>query len=635
MKLFFKFFSYFPGLVILALGMLALHSSLNLMQVYDGIIAQYGEGAAQAQDMKYHKDWLYWSVIAISFAGFVLAVLNARKVSELKHMHNEKKFALREMEGRLAALEMAREGILILGCDYEVIYVNRALCMMTGVDSSQRENMLGKPWCVLFSEADFEIVGEDIVPEIQEQGFWIGDFPIYREDGSVVNTEMSFTRVPDGGLVGTIQDVSDKQKAEDEKRALEEQFYQAQKMEAIGRLAGGIAHDFNNILASMNGYAEFLLDDLEEESEQRKFAQNILAAGVQARELVDQMLAFSRHADSASETVDICDAVKEVLSMLASTLPRTVELYDNLAVKRAIINGNATQISQLLMNLCVNAQDAMEGENGKLTISMEHVTSDEINITDEVLRDELPCVGEAPYLMIEDIHPGSVRLILSHMQVGIPYIKLHIEDTGSGMSRAVMEHIFEPFFTTKPVDKGTGLGLATVHGVVTSHQGFMTILSVIGEGTAFDLYFPLIESEVEEAPVPELCSEQGQIQKMGTILLVEDQEDVRVMMMQMLSRLGYDAICAVSGRDGLEVVRENPKKYDLVITDHNMPEMTGQEMIECLHREFPKMPFIMLSGYNDKQIQEIVNNHPAIKSVLKKPVSKSVLAQNINDALAA
>ncbi len=612
------------------------HLKQNVSSINHLILENIIDATFTKESMNQKENWLYWSVITIGLTGFLLTILNARKMQQLKMLNADKKNTLEELQRRLAALEMARDGIFITNSNYGLIYVNAALCDISGLDPQHRPGMIDQSWSLLFSASDFEVIDEDIMPEMQERGYWRGEFPMYREDGVCVNTEMSLTSLPDGGLVGTIQDVTDKQKSEEEKKSLEDQFHQAQKMEAIGRLAGGIAHDFNNILASMNGYAEFLIEDLEDKAEQKQFAANILQAGLQARQLVDQMLAFSRRTDSSSETIDIISSVNEALSMLRATLPKTIELEHNYAIDHAYINGNQTQISQLIMNLCVNAQDAMEDEHGTLMVGLETVPANEVDIPHDFLKFELPEPKSTPLMRIEDLSPGNARLVLGHLRRDILYVKLTVKDTGTGMSRAVMEHIFEPFFTTKTVDKGTGLGLSTVHSVVASHCGAMIINSQIGQGTQFDLFFPVMAEQqaIQNENLNMIAKERQKTKpEHAHILLVEDQDNVREMMIKMLDRMGYQYSFATTGIDGIEMIRDNPGQFDIVITDHNMPKMTGLQMIQNIHPDFPDLPFIMLSGYSEQKMLETIQGHPAIKVILKKPVSRETLSKHIQDIL--
>jgi len=634
-----KLLTSLPSIIILVFSMLAIYSAAKLISMRKDLSFAY-EASNPNKDMsmlwekfEIQEMWVYWSVYAVGFCGFMLIVLNSSKLKKLEILNNEKIETLGLLENRLAALEAARDGIFIMDKDDNITYMNKSFCNIIGVDETKREQLIGKSWSSIFSRSDTEIIEDDILPELYEDGFWVGNFNIYREDNSSLHTEMSITQLPDKGLIGTVQDISYKKKSEQEKRDLEDQFYQAQKMEAIGRLAGGIAHDFNNILAAMNGYAEFLVDDLDENAEQKKFAENILQAGMQARELVDQMLAFSRRSDSAKNTLDIVSSVKDTLSMAGVTFPKTIDLKSNINVDHAIINGNQTQISQLIMNLCVNAQDAIEGDHGTVSVDMDLVTSDCVDI-ENIARSELPDPKETPYLRIDDLDAGKSRLILGHICRNNKYVKLSISDTGTGMSRVIMEHIFEPFFTTKPVDKGTGLGLSTVHGVLVSHQGLLVIESTLGKGTIFNLYFPVTGETAASRMESKIDSTSNMSDDFnGHILLIEDQDNVRDMVLKMLERMGYKTSYAVSGIDGLDLIRENPTKFDLVITDYNMPIMTGLEMINQLYEDLPDLPFIVLSGYSAERMQEIIDDHPAIVAVLRKPVSKDILSNCIKGSI--
>lgn len=637
--------NYVPSLIVLIFSMVALYGVVGFIdayQSYEAHIFVFGVGGAQTSDLNDLRDYLnsrqaflYWSVIVLGFSGFILAVIHAQRLHEFKKMHVTKQRDLQDLKVRMTALEAARDGILILDVEKNIVYLNRSLCIILGVNHTDKNDLFGKSWSNLFSEGDLEVILEDILPDVSGTGFWVGEFPIYKDDGSVVYTELSFTDVVGVGFVATMMDVTYRQKAEEEKKILQDQFYQAQKMEAIGRLAGGIAHDFNNILASMNGYAEFLVEDLEESSDQRAFAQNILQAGMQARSLVDKMLAFSRKDDETFEEVDILFSIEETLSMLNATLSKKINLHHESSVFSAHVKGNPTQISQLLMNLCINAQDAMDDGHGRLSIILDAISAKDVRLENEFFVDTFPSVDETPFLKITEEGERSSRLVLGQLVTGQEYVKVRVEDTGSGIPKMILEHIFDPFFTTKSVDKGTGLGLAAVHGVIASHRGCMVLHSTLLEGTSFDLYFPLIKSEVVETPVIEVdhytTIERDRSKK--RILLVEDQEDVRVMMLKMLKRIGYQAISAVSGRDGLEVVREDDGKYDLIITDYNMPEMTGLEMVNSVFEEYPDLPFIVLSGHAEKQLDREIERYSSIKAFLKKPVSKDELSQHIDEIL--
>lgn len=509
-------------------------------------------------------------------------------------------------------------------------YINQAFQHMFGLQEQSVEDFIGKPWIDLFCEEEGRKFKENVMPILDESGSWRGMVSLVKPDGTPAQIEMAFQRLEGDGTVGTARDMTEKIKSEHEKRDIQAQLYQAQKMEAIGRLAGGIAHDFNNILASMNGYAEFLKEDLDENSPQYEYAGNILSAGYQARALVDQILAFSRHRGSEIETMDLMEPAQESLSMLKASLPKTIEMHTDMELESVPIKGNPTQISQVIMNLCVNAQDAMEGRKGILGISVQAIKADEREGDADWVVAQEPGDNTPLSIKIEEEEEGRTRLWLGHLVRGREYAVLGISDTGTGMSKAVMEHVFEPFFTTKPVEKGTGLGLSTVHGVISAHRGALKIDSALGQGTRFELYFPLSEEEQGEQNAEEMqmINDGGQ-----NILLVEDQDNVREMTTRMLERLGYEVATATNGLEAMDMLRKMPNYFHLVITDQNMPKMTGIELIEQAYIDHPDLPFILLSGYSEQKLQDIIQEHPSVRAILRKPIAKADLETKLAQVL--
>ena len=627
-------FNYGSAIIILIFGMVALSSSMGMINEHKRLITHYEFQTGKSLDENVrttHDEWLYWSVIAVAFCAFVLIVLNNEKVRQLKIINAEKKLTLKLLEDRLAAMETTYDGIGIVGPEGNLTYMNKALRELHEISLEDMDKFIGNPWYDLYNEKGKENVRNKVMPVLEQQGYWRGESPVVRQSGKVAIAELSLTRLRDGGFIGTARDITEKKQTEKEKEELQSQFYQAQKMEAVGRLAGGIAHDFNNILAAMNGYAEFLIDDLDESSPQHKFACNILQAGMQARDLVDQILAFSRREEGNAENLDLTVALHESVAMLSASLPKTIALETHIETDFAPIRGNATQISQIIMNLCVNAKDAMDDDHGVLSIRIKPVEPKDYAAFD-IVRDSLPELNHTPPVRLEDLAPDRTRLVLGSMARDYKYVALSVHDTGSGMSRVIMEHIFEPFFTTKPVDKGTGLGLSTVHGVVTGHRGAMIVDSTIGKGTTFEILFPMTEDfeETEAKNIEKFAAGEG-----GNILVVEDQPEVSGMMYNMLTRQGFDVTCCATGLEALESIRESLEDYDVVITDHNMPVMTGLELICQAHEDFPDLPFILVSGYSQQRLQELMEEHPAIKAILRKPVSAKALGQKINAVIAA
>lgn len=422
--------------------------------------------------------------------------------------------------------------------------------------------------------------------------------------------------------------LEDIQKAEKDKQALQEQLHQAQKLEAVGRLAGGIAHDFNNILASMNGYAEFLTDDLKEGGAQHGFAVNILKAGKQARELVDKMLAFSRRESDEIQNMSLAATIDEALSMLKVSLPKSVNVTANVEDKDYIVIGNPTSISQAIMNLCLNAKDAMPNEKGNLMVSLGLADMSYFETLEE--QEDLPSTNDTPLINIADVSPVHTCLSMGKIARDQDYLCLSVADDGTGMTRVIMENIFEPFFTTKPVNEGTGLGLAMVHGVIASHQGAMQINSIAGKGTRFDLLFPTIgKVSLEDDDNIEFDTHEG----MGFVLVVEDQEDVRDMIRTMLERQGFEVETCNDGQSAFEILTEHPNYFNAVVTDQNMPNLTGSELIEKISPQYPDIPFIMVSGYSIESIHEKMQEHPSVKAILKKPIDREKLREAIQGAI--
>ncbi|MCK6419160.1 MAG: response regulator [Alphaproteobacteria bacterium] len=429
--------------------------------------------------------------------------------------------------------------------------------------------------------------------------------------------------------------IADILKAEHDHKVLQDQFYQAQKMEAVGRMAGGIAHDFNNILAAMNGFAEFLVEDLKDDRELQKFALNILQAGQQARDLIDQLMTFSRRRSIMERhSMDLRALIDDNASIIKASMPRSIELSVRSSLRQAPMMGDQGQIAQALMNLCVNACDAIESGRGIIEIILEDVEPKAFeNILS--LRDSLPLEQDQPPLRIDDIGPGQAYLGLGSLSRDHAYIALSVRDNGSGISHTTMEQMFEPFFTTKPVNKGTGLGLSTVMGMVAAHQGALVVRSQVGQGSTFTILFPVLDS-IGSTPIASAkeASAHKVIDKLsGKVLLVEDEPSVQAMMADLLQRLGMDVTFCDSGLEALDILREHPHTFDVVITDHNMPKMTGIELAFQAGIDFPGLPFVMITGYAEQELRDLVSEQNNIKALLRKPASREALAGAIADAL--
>jgi PAS domain S-box-containing protein len=382
-------------------------------------------------------------------------------------------------------------------------------------------------------------------------------------------------------------------------KMLQAQLSQAQKMEALGTMSGGIAHDFNNILQPMLGYCEFLKEDLPDDSPQQTFVDGIFKAGIRAKDLVNQILAFSRQSERQAIPVELQLVVKEAVKLCRSIISSRIDIDLDLQTDSVPILADPTQVHQIIMNLMVNAYHAMEETGGKISIRLK-----EIRLGEEDLK------GGA-------LQPGR-------------YARLSISDTGCGMTPEIIEKIFEPYFTTKPQSKGTGLGLAVVYGIVKEHGGHINVYSETGQGTTFNIYLPLVKKTSEKA-----AAEDVEIPlAMGSehILLVDDEKVIVQLESQMLKRIGYRITTCENGDEALAVFSENPEAFDLVITDMNMPGMAGDRLAREMIAIRPDIPIIICTGFSEKIGQDEARAM-GVKGYLMKPVAISEMSRKVREVL--
>jgi len=380
-----------------------------------------------------------------------------------------------------------------------------------------------------------------------------------------------------------------------ERRHLEAQLQQAQKMEAIGIMAGGIAHDFNNILFPIFGYTEMAMENIADHTKVKRYLEQILIGARRARDLVRQILTFGRQDNQERKAIQIQPVIKESLKLLRALLPATIELHYAIE-SGSYITANPAQIHQIIMNLCTNAYHAMEKKGGILEVTLEDT---------QILPSEpLPS---------PDMAPGM-------------YVKLTVSDTGIGMERSVMERIFDPYFTTKEPGKGTGLGLSIVHGIVKSYEGHISVYSEKERGTVFHIWLPCTEmvQELEEFFV-EPVSADGE-----HILLIDDEIRIVQMLQQMLESSGYKVTGLTNGEEALNIFRKNPKEFDLVITDMTMPKITGEDLTRELLRIRHDIPIIMCTGFN---ISEESAKSFGVMELIAKPLLKEEVERVVRKVL--
>jgi PAS domain S-box-containing protein len=533
------------------------------------------------------------------------------------------------LQSRLAAMEASIDGIALIDVSDGLVGVNKAFAAIFGFASA--DGMIGRRWTSLFDDAENQRFEGDIQPKLHAAGRWRGERMARRQDGSQFPLEASMTLLEDGGMVWIVRDATEQHHAAAERQQLQDQFYQAQKMEALGRLSGGIAHDFNNILAAIIGYASFLTEDLPDGSETRDFARQVLAAGNRAKDLVQQILAFSRTHDTRRDPIDLVAVVEETLTMLSATMPATVSLQGHVDAgvdaDKLIVEGDMTQIGQVLMNLCVNARDALREDSGDIVMELARVDID--GGCADGLRSVEAIPGKA-VMRIRSTPDGTHhRMWVGTLAEGGRYAQIIVRDSGTGMDRSIMERMFEPFFTTKSVGKGTGLGLAAVHGIVAAHGGAITVESVIGEGTAFRILLPLAANPVVEVdPADRPSASRGR----ELVLLVDDEAEVVAMTTRCLERLGYEVASCADPVDAWEIFAEDPEVWDVVVTDHTMPGMTGLELARRMLERRAGLPIVLCTGYSEAANEETASAI-GIAAFLNKPVDPDKLAATLRAVL--
>ncbi len=493
------------------------------------------------------------------------------------------------------------DGLIVTDIKGCIKYMSLHAQNILGIDSP--ENAIGRSVLEFVAPEDIEKFRTNFQNLLQYSLMHIKEYALLKNDGMHFEAEIHASVIRDAsgninGVIGVIHDIT-------KRREMEEKIRQAEKMEAIGQLAGGIAHDFNNELSIIQGNTELLRYEVGSDPEQLSFVDNILKGIKRSSDLVARMLAFSRRGKFLLAPVNINDIILEIINMLQHSIDKRIIIRKKLNANPAITLGDPSQLKSAILNLALNARDAMP-DGGRVSFATEVV-----DIHDEKYKGD-------PY----NIDPGK-------------YIMISVTDTGIGMDNEIQSHIFEPFFTTKDKSKGSGMGLASVYGTVKNHKGMISVNSELGSGSTIKLYLPLAE---HACPVPEEADIKTDMEKSmdvsANILLVEDEDDLRTIAKKMLVKLGHKVSVCKDGREGVKFYKKNWQKTDIVILDMVMPVMNGGDAFIAMQKINPGIKALLISGYSlNGEAQAILDK--GVMGFLQKPFKKNELSNKISDVLEA
>jgi len=498
------------------------------------------------------------------------------------------------------AVEQSPVLVMITDPNGAIEYVNPKFEEITGYGFDE---VLGKNPRMLKSGNTPDETYKALWQTITSGKVWRGELQNQKKNGDLYWEAVSISPITnsEGAIAHFLavkEDVTEKKRLEEERRQFEAQLLQSQKLETIGTLAGGIAHDFNNLLTPIIGYSDMALNDAPEGSQIQADLREINKAASRAKELVHQILTFSRQLPQERKPIRLQHVLKEALNLMRATIPSYIEIKKYVQSGCQAVLADATQLHQVIINLCTNSYHAMRDGGGTLTLRLSMVEVDE-----------------------------AMRHSLRNLSAG-NYVCLEVSDTGAGMNESTMKRIFEPFFTTKTIGEGTGLGLSVVHGIILSYGGDIAVHSKVGEGTTFKIYLPPAPEDSDEAAA------RAEPVYRGTerVLLVDDEIAVAEVGKRLLTRLGYSVTVKHNGLDALECFREKPEDFDILITDQTMPKMTGYQLAAQVRKYRKDIPILLISGYNES-VDSKTAKAAGIYEYLLKPINASQISKVIRQAL--
>jgi PAS domain S-box-containing protein len=503
----------------------------------------------------------------------------------LEHLVEERTKELNKSEQMLRALfEHANDGIIIMDEKGNIISANRKACEIHGFE---RDAFLGANIMLFETEDHKQDMSERFRRILDGESLLFGT-EHYRKDGSRVALEISSRAIEVEGsslIQSFLRDVTEKKK-------LEKQLLHSQRMESIGQLAGGLSHDFNNILTSILGLSELILEKADLDDYTADKMRLVEKAGRQGSQLVSKLLSFARRSNFESVPFNVNSVINDTMGMLSRLIPRKIQVVKKLREPLPFMAGDVSQLEQVIMNLALNARDAMP-EGGELTV-----------------KSDIIVLGPGDLEIGANVVPGQ-------------YVNITVSDTGKGIMTEHIPHIFEPFFTTKEKGKGTGLGLAMVYGIVKEHKGYITAKSALGKGTAFNVYFPASPSKSVRSAVEEKVYVQGN----ETILVIDDESAILEFVKEVLTDRGFRVITTNDPAGAIDAYRKDPDGIDLIITDIVMPKMYGSSVVEQIREMNPKAKIVAITGFSEK----VGNMH--VDRLIKKPFNSRKLLSEVGIVL--
>ena len=587
--------------------------------------------------------WVTLTALMVAIlAGFGLILGNLLQTRRIGGLYRNLVSAEQAQATKLMAIAASGEGIAMFNESGLFEYSNEAFRKLVGARIDRDVQIAGTHWRrFVHPEAARDLMRA--IAHLPAGGHWSGELRGQTLYGDPCDWDVTVLRRSEGGYVAVVRDLANRKSVERQQRLLQDQLHRAQKMEAIGVLTGGVAHDFNNILAAIAGYGSLLQEDLADRPEELQMARQILVAASRGAELVKSMLAFSKPDQGDFARIDFTAACREAAAMAGSSIRGSASFEVDIEDQPLQVTGDATQIVRAIVNLCVNARDAVEGGSGMVKLEVSNTSIDggcadglrkftaELQISDSGPGSPAKGDSRPGAIRFQKLGDGRSRAWIGGLPGKGDYIRVRVSDNGTGIPFSVLERMFDPFFTTKDVGRGTGLGLSSVLGVVSAHQGAIAVDTTVGTGTTIDLIFPMLQAtEASAIAAPQLgkVGPKAAAAAARQVLVVDDDAAAGSALTLILERLGCEAVFCADPREALAAVRDAPNCFSLVITDFTMPHLTGVELAREM-RAAGYTGHVALATGQPQGFDQAERRQFNIANVIKKPFTVMAIAETM------